>query len=138
MSVLIKNIITEIDRLPTYKEFGQVSSVLGMLVEVSGVEDIVSIGDHCRIHSRNNRTVLCEVVGFKEKRTLVMPFSTLEGIGLGCLVELNSPAAVIYPDPSWLGRVLNAFGEPIDGKGPLVKGSEAYPIQIHPPLAHTR
>ena len=138
MSVLIKNIITEIERLPTYKEFGQVSSVLGMLVEVSGVEDIVSIGDHCRIHSRNNRTVLCEVVGFKEKRTLVMPFSTLEGIGLGCLVELNSTAAVIYPDPSWLGRVLNAFGEPIDGKGPLVKGSEAYPIQNNPPLAHTR
>ncbi|MDC0196799.1 flagellum-specific ATP synthase FliI, partial [Gammaproteobacteria bacterium] len=112
MSVLIKNIISQIDRLPTYKEFGQVSSVLGMLVEVSGVEDVISIGDHCSIHSRNNRAVLCEVVGFKEKRALVMPFGTLEGVGVGCPVEINSVGAVIYPDPSWLGRVLNAFGEP--------------------------
>ena len=138
MSVLIKNIIGEIERLPTYKEYGQVSSVLGMLVEVSGIEDVISIGDHCRIHSRNHRLVLCEVIGFRDKQALVMPFGTLEGIGLGCQVEVNSVNPVIYPDPSWLGRVLNAFGEPVDGKGPLLNGIVPYSIQNSPPPAHTR
>ncbi len=138
MAVLIKNIIGEIDRLPSAHEYGQVSSVLGMLVEVSGVEGVVSIGDHCRIHARNDRSVLCEVIGFRDKCALVMPFGTLEGIGLGCPVEINSADPVIYPDPSWLGRVINAFGEPIDGKGPMLKGRVPYLVQNSPPQAHTR
>jgi len=138
VTVLIENIIRDIDRLPSFREYGQVASVLGMLVEVSGVEGVMSIGDHCRIQARNSRFVLCEVIGFRDKRALVMPFGTLEGIGLGCPVEVNSADPVIYPDPSWLGRIINAFGEPIDGKGPLLKGGIPYPIQNTPPPAHTR
>ena len=138
MAVLIKNIVSEIDRLPIFHEYGQVASVLGMLVEVSGVEGVISIGDHCRIQARNNRSVLCEVIGFRDKRALVMPFGTLEGIGLGCAVEIDAADPVIYPDESWLGRVMNAFGEPIDGKGPLRKGVTPYPVQNSPPQAHTR
>ncbi|MEQ8195089.1 MAG: FliI/YscN family ATPase, partial [Rhodospirillales bacterium] len=38
----------------------------------------------------------------------------------------------------WLGRVVNAFGEPVDGKGPIVSGERAYPIHRQPPHAHTR
>ena len=138
MAVLIKNIVSEINRLPSFHEYGQVASVLGMLVEVSGVEGVISIGDHCRIQARNNRSVLCEVIGFREKRALVMPFGTLEGIGLGCPVEIDAADPVIYPDESWLGRVINAFGEPIDGRGPLRKGNKPYLVQNSPPQAHTR
>ena len=105
---MIENIIRDIDRLPTFREYGQVASVLGMLVEVSGVEGVMSTGDHCRIQARNSRFVLCEVIGFRDKRALVMPFGTLEGIGLGCPVGVNSADPVIYPDPSWLGRIKNA------------------------------
>ncbi|MBT4589143.1 MAG: flagellar protein export ATPase FliI [Rhodospirillaceae bacterium] len=138
MTVDIKSIISEVDRLPNFHEFGQVASVLGMLVEVSGIEGVISIGDHCAIQARNNRLVPCEVIGFRDKRALVMPFGTLEGIGLGCPVEINSADPVIYPDESWLGRVINAFGEPIDGKGPLRKGATPYLVQNSPPQAHTR
>ena len=49
MTILIKNIIDEVDRLPSFHEYGQVASVLGMLVEVSGAEGVLSIGDHCHI-----------------------------------------------------------------------------------------
>ena len=138
MNALFENIINDINRLPTSREYGQVASILGMLVEISGVEGVMSIGDHCRIHARNNRSILCEVIGFRNKRSLVMPFGTLEGIGPGCRVEINSADPVIYPDPSWLGRIINAFGEPVDGKGPLTKGRVPYSIQNSPPPAHTR
>ena len=45
---------------------------------------------------------------------------------------------MIYPHPSWLGRVINAFGEPVDGKGPLPKGNVAYPVRAAAPSAHAR
>jgi flagellum-specific ATP synthase len=44
----------------------------------------------------------------------------------------------VRPDPSWLGRVVNALGQPIDGKGPLPQGREAYPLRAAPPPAHAR
>jgi flagellum-specific ATP synthase len=67
-----------------------------------------------------------------------MPFTALDGIGLGCRVELAAGTPVIYPDESWLGRVINAMGEPIDGKGPLKLGRVAYPLRASPPPAHAR
>ena len=100
VTILIKNIIDEVDRMPSFHEYGQVASELGMLVEVSGAEGILSIGNHCRIQPRHNQAVLCEVIGFRENRALVMPFGTLEGIGLGCAVEVNTDDPVIYPDVS--------------------------------------
>ena len=38
----------------------------------------------------------------------------------------------------WLGRVVNALGEPVDGKGDLIRGDLPYPIRQTPPPAHTR
>ena len=83
--------------------------MLGMLIEVSGVEDLISIGDHCSVETRTGRMVLCEVVGFRERYARVLPFGTLEGIGLGCRVEIKASDPTIYPDESWLGRVVDAF-----------------------------
>ena len=45
---------------------------------------------------------------------------------------------VIYPHPSWCGRIINAFGEAIDGKGELLKGDKPYFIKNSPPPAQTR
>lgn len=138
MSVSARNLINEIERIPDHLVFGRVSSVLGMLIEVSGVEGMLSIGDHCRVEARNGRMVLSEVVGFRDGKARVMPFGTLEGIGLGCRVEIGHGDPVIYPSDAWLGRVINAFGEPIDGKGPLDKGQIPYHVQSNPPPAHNR
>lgn len=73
-----------------------------------------------------------------DERLLLMPYGSLEGIGLGCRVEVENAAPVIYPHPSWLGRIINAFGEAIDGKGPLIKGSKPYYIKSSPPPAQFR
>jgi len=67
-----------------------------------------------------------------------MPFSSVAGVGMGCRVEISTSDPAIYPDPSWLGRVINAFGEPVDGKGPLLSGNVGYPIHNNPPPAHER
>ena len=138
MAVLVDNIVREIGRQPDYLVYGRVAAVVGLLVEVSGLGRSLSIGDHCRVIGRGDRRVLCQVVGFRDERALLMPFGSLEGVGLGCRVEVGATEPIIHPHPSWLGRVINAFGEPVDGKGPLPNGPEAYPVHCQPPAAHDR
>ena len=67
-----------------------------------------------------------------------MTYGSFQGIGPGCRVDVENAAPVIYPHISWLGRIVNAFGEAIDGKGPLIKGSKPYYIKASPPPAAFR
>jgi flagellum-specific ATP synthase len=133
----ITSLLSELERLPTHQIFGKVAGVQGLLIEVSGVHHL-SVGDRCNVIARDGRVVICEVVGFREGRALVMPFGPLEGIGLGCRAEIAEAAPAIYPNDSWLGRVINAMAKPVDGGGPLGAGPLAYPIKASPPPAHTR
>ncbi|SBW01617.1 flagellum-specific ATP synthase [uncultured Alphaproteobacteria bacterium] len=138
MTVLIQNILHEIERLPDYEVFGRVTAVSGMLVEIGGAHGALSVGDRCDLIARGGRRVSCEVVGFRAGSALLMAFTSLDGVGLGCRAEIAETQPVIYPHPSWLGRVVNAFGEAVDGKGPLIKGNVAYPVRAAPPSAHAR
>ncbi|MFV3129599.1 flagellar protein export ATPase FliI [Niveispirillum sp. KHB5.9] len=131
-------LLQEINGLPAYAVFGRVTSVLGMMVEVGGVERRLSIGGRCRVITRGGKPVPCEVVGFRSGRALLMPFGTLDDIGLGCRAEVAEGQASIYPTQAWLGRVINALGQPIDGKGPLPQGETPILIKASPPPAHAR
>lgn len=135
---LSDNILNELDGVSDVSVYGRVTSIIGLMVEIEGVEGELSIGDRCTLIGRNARRVMCEVVGFKNERALLMPFGTLDGIGLGSRAEVNLSDPLIYPDVSWVGRVVNAFGEPVDGKGPLTKGPKPYRVHSKPPNAHER
>lgn len=137
-SSALKTFVDDIDQLPPERLYGRVASVLGMLVEVAGLDRVLSIGGRCDILARGGRRVPCEVVGFREKRALMLPFGSLEGVSLGCKAELAVAEPRVRPDPSWLGRGVNALGEPIDGKGPLAQGRDAYQLRAAPPPAHSR
>jgi len=132
------HILAELNSLPDYRIFGRVTSVLGMLVEVGGVERRLSIGGRCRVISRGGRVIPCEVVGFRNGRALLMPFGNLDDVGLGCRAEVAEGQASLYPTDAWLGRVINALGEPIDGKGPLPQGANPALVKANPPQASTR
>jgi len=68
----------------------------------------------------------------------MVPYGNLDGIGLGCRAMVDEHNPMVYPSNRWLGRVINAMGEPIDGKGPLPRGNRAYPLRGMPPQAHSR
>lgn len=138
MSLLMQNIINSVNALNGSAYYGQVTAVQGLFIEVSGIRTRLSIGDRCNVLSTAGRKVPCELVSFKGGKLLLMPYGSLEGIGLGCRVEVENASPVIYPHPSWLGRIINAFGEAIDGKGPLLKGSKPYFIKASPPPAQFR
>lgn len=138
MSKPLNSLLTNLTRIPEYHLYGRVTAVLGMLVEVGGVQRRLSIGDRCRIAARGRRHLACEVVGFRDDHAILMPFGALEGVGLGCKAEVVDVEPVVSPTEKWLGRVVNAMGEPIDGRGPLPEGDIAYPLRNRPPPAHAR
>ncbi len=138
MSVHFDNIVREVGRLPDHKVYGRVTAVVGLLVEVGGIDGYLSVGDHCRIVARDGRRLVCEVVGFREGSALLLPFGSLEGVGAGCRAEVGTARPAIFPSDAWLGRVVDGFGQPVDGKGPLDTGPASYAIRNRPPPAHAR
>jgi flagellum-specific ATP synthase len=138
MARALAQLNAEIAAMPDCRRYGRVAAVMGMLVEIAGVPKTLAVGGRCDIVGRDGRRLACEVVGFRDGHALAMPFGALDGIGLGCRVEMGTGASAAFPHAKWLGRVLNAFGEPIDGKGPLVTGPTAYPFRNQPPPAHRR
>lgn len=137
MAFLVKSLISDLEHVPAVRVFGRVEGVQGLLVEASGLRHRLSVGDRCQIMGRDRR-ITCETVGFRNNRALLMPFSSLDGVGLGCRVEVAEASPALYPHPDWLGRVINAMGEPVDGKGPLPVGDRAYMVRNKPPSAHSR
>ena len=135
--------LEEINNIQEVSVTGTVTAVLGMIIECTGIERLLSIGARCRVVSENGlqgRTlsIAAEVVGFRENKVLLMPFSSPEGIGPGAKVFIERSASVCYPTEGWLGRVINALGEPVDGKGPLPMGDIPYLLRNQPPEAHER
>lgn len=127
-----------LSRVPTQRYYGRVSAVLGLMIEIAGVGHLLSIGGRCSINARGGGKLLCEVVGFRAGRALALPFGPLEGVGIGCKAEIVDADPIVFPDRRWLGRVVNALGEPIDGRGPLPWGTVPQPIKAPPPPAHAR
>jgi flagellum-specific ATP synthase len=130
-----------LDDLATIQDctvYGRVTAVNGLMVEIGGVERRLTIGGRCLVEARGGRIVPCEVVGFRHERALVMPLGTLDGVGLGCRARVVEAQPAIHPMEAWLGRVVNALGEPIDGKGPLPQGRAGQPLRAAPPPAHAR
>jgi len=111
----------QIDELDGVEVYGRVVGVRGLMVEVAGSLHAMSVGARVTIEAAG-RLIPCEVVGFSGPNALLMPFAALEGVRRGCRAVVSSIAGAVRPSAGWLGRVVNAMGEPIDGKGPLPLG----------------
>lgn len=97
---------------------GQVDSISGLTIEA--VSLALPLGSRCRIHSLGGRSSMAEVIGFHGDKTLMMSLTPPLGVARGDRVENVEAAPRIWCSDQLLGRVLNGFGEPIDGLGPLL------------------
>jgi flagellum-specific ATP synthase len=132
----MKALAEQINELDGVEVYGRVVGVRGLMVEVAGPIHAMSVGS--RVVIETGSLIPCEVVGFSGSHALLMPFAALEGVRRGCRAVVTAAPAAVRPSPSWLGRVVNAMGEPIDSKGPLVTGASPYPFRNPPPPAHAR
>ena len=127
--------ISDIDGVNIY---GRVVGVRGLMVEIAGPIHAMSVGARIVIDTGGNRFIPSEVIGFTGNNAVVMPFAGLEGVRRGCRAVIANAASQVRPSPLWLGRVLNAMGDPIDGKGQLPQGPSPIPYRNAPPPAHSR
>ena len=134
----MESVVAELSALQEHERYGRVVGIQGLLIEIAGLQRNLSIGSRCRLEIRDGREVSAEVVGFRDDRALMMPFGSLDGVGLGCRALVSEHDSVIYPDASWLGRVVNAMGEPLDGGPPLLRGNVGYRVRAEPPPAASR
>lgn len=132
------SIINNIKAIEPRKISGKVSAVKGLLVECAGLENFVGIGSRCNITALDNSNIPAEVVGVRDNVIMLMPYTDTYNIGVGCHVVLSQTSSVAYPHDSWMGRVVNALGEPLDDLGSLAKGNRAYPYKNTPPQANKR
>ncbi|HXF89984.1 MAG TPA: flagellar protein export ATPase FliI [Xanthobacteraceae bacterium] len=132
----MKALAEQINELDVVEVYGRVVGVRGLMVEVAGPIEAMPVGARVNIETQGE-PIACEVVGFTGSNALLMPFAALEGVRRGCRAVVAATAAV-RPSFGWLGRVVDAMGQPIDGKGPLPPGPSPYPFRNQPPPAHAR
>ncbi len=114
-----------------FRRLGKVVNVVGLTIESAGPD--AKMGDLCRILPEADSgypPIQAEVVGFKNGRTLLMPYDNVEGIGLGCIVENTGYPLTVTVSDDLLGKTLNGLGRPTDGT--VITGAE-YPVDRNPP-----
>ncbi len=112
---------------------GRVTKIAGLVVEADG--PLISIGSRCTIRTVMGTDIYAEIIGFRDDRVVLMPYGENEGIAPGSIVSEVSNGNKVFVGESLLGRVLDGFGNPMDGKGILV---DVHPVPISaappPPL----
>src|SRR5262245_38890145 len=134
MSSVLSKLANEIESLEARRFEGRVVGLSGSLVEVSGPADALALGARAVVHG----TAAGEIVGFRGERALIAPYDSIEAISPGMRVTLEGAAPTIRPSQPWLGRVIDCFGHPVDGGGPLPQGLRSRLVRAAPPSAHDR
>jgi len=123
------NYYGKLDKLPLIGLSGKVSRIVGMTIEAIGPD--ASIGDLCGIKLKDGNTALCEMVGFSDNKTLLMPFDEINGLYVGAPVKKLDKKVSLKADQSILGHVLDGIGRPMDSSGAIFK--DEVPIYSPPP-----
>jgi flagellum-specific ATP synthase len=134
----LHGLIAAIDALDEVEVFGRVKTVQGLLIEVVGPVRELRVGGRVRIEASGGGILAAEIIGFRDGHALCLPFGSVAGVRMGCKAVFESHDGAAYPANSWLGRVINADGQPIDGKGPLERGAAPFPLRQSPLPAHER
>ena len=128
------------DRTDPIKCVGHINRVQGLLIESRGPQAL--IGEICRIELNKNvnpdgRQIRAEVVGLKDDIVQLMVYGETAGVEIGCRVIASGSQLDVAVSEKLLGRVLDPFGKPIDGKGE-VESSVRYPALASPPDPYSR
>src|SRR5699024_10375717 len=106
--------VTAIEQADTYKRYGKILRVVGLMIESQG--PAAKIGEVCYIYasSSNKEPILAGVVGFNSEKIILMPYAEVTEIGPGCLVESTGKPLTIKVGRGLIGYVLDSLGKPLD------------------------
>ena len=125
----LKQVVDAISALDLSRWVGRVSGVENGLVDVKGLQAFACHGDQVEITTRDGTVIFGEVLRLQEDRMIVLPEAEPEGIALADRVVLSN-GATIAPSESWIGRIIDPMGRPLDGRT-LPKGDNEQPIRAN-------
>jgi FliI/YscN family ATPase len=129
-------LVDMIRKAPLVRAEGRVEKVVGTLVEISGLT--AAVGRELEIDSETGgETVVLEVIGFRDDRLLAAPLGPTTGIAPGTRARLRTSEAAAEVGTALLGRIIDAFGRPMDGRPPP-KAAARTPLHAQPPPAFGR
>ena len=112
-----------------FDRLGKVSKIVGLTIESIGPD--AKLNDLCEIIAEDGKRIMAEVVGFRDKSLLLMPFDSVEGVGVGCMVENTGKPLSIPVGDELLGHTLDGVGRLDDGS--ILELNEEYPAEAQPP-----
>lgn len=121
----------QIAAIPVVSAVGRVAEISRGTLRVRGLEKLARQGDQVRIGEIGG-----EVLQLSADEMVVLANGSPDGLAIGTAVELAGPAE-ISPDDSWIGRIIDPNGRPLDGK-PLFRGPVARPLRTEAPPAAQR
>lgn len=104
-------------RIDTFRWTGSVTELVGLLVESTGPS--AAVGDFCEIVTEDGRSIRTQVIGFRDGKVLSMPLEETDGLHMGDPIMARKEDARMEVGPELLGRVIDGFGKPLDGLGPI-------------------
>ena len=125
-----------IREIPSSTRYGKVVGVDASVVRIGGLSRHAHVGDQITISKRGGGDVGGEIIALTKEFALAMPYGTGEGIAINDAAKLERHAE-IKPADNWIGRIIDAFGNPLDGR-PLFAGDKFIPLRRSPPPAATR
>lgn len=126
----------QISGLRPVRSVGRVHAVEGTIIHIEGLSGIARLGDRIVIHRRDAPPIEGEVLQLSAQYVSVLPESDPVGISLGDRASLGEPVR-IAPSDAWIGRVVDPYGRPMDGR-PLMQGADSRPPQCDPPAPANR
>jgi flagellum-specific ATP synthase len=123
-------VLTGVRRIPVGRQLGRIVSYNGLVIEAIGPD--AQLGELCLIDAgQRNDGVMAEVVGFRQERTLLMPYAHLAGISTHSIIHPTGQPMTVPVGDALLGRVVDAFSRPLDGGGALTFDAH-YPLYREP------
>ena len=116
-----------------YKSYGKVSKVVGLTVESLGPK--ARLNDLCKIYIDKDMSkyVMAEVVGFQNSKLILMPVDSVEGVGVGCIVENTGKPLEVPVGFELLGHTLDGIGRMTDMEQDYMDLPDSYPLEALPP-----
>lgn len=115
---------------------GRIKEVTPAYYRLCGLSGHLMLGEQVCLE-REGGSVIGEVVRLDETGATVKPYDKITNAGLG-EVAWRRNRLTISPSPAWKGRLINALGEPVDGRGPIASGVTAITTDNLPPQASKR
>lgn len=132
----LTNLLSEVSVIDPVWNIGRITAVDGALMTIRGLTHVAGRGDQVAVELADGSTLLAEITALDEDVVHAIPDGLANGVPIGAAVRHLGPLE-IAPDDSWIGRIVDPSGLPLDGR-PLFRGADPRALDGHPPPAAQR